>query len=178
MSKNVKWYFKNEKRIMKKLGFTPTQGSGSGWISKEDGENDYFLAQLKSTSANSYSIKRDDLDKLEYHSNVVHKIPVFVVQFIDDGKIYLTFPIEYMDECIKYWNDNKSSSNVISESLDDIIELQQEDIEEDNNRKQIKSGNKKKYNKLISKEKEREKEKWVQEWNGRKKVFRQQRKKI
>lgn len=156
--KNIKWYFKNEKKIMKKLGFEPVAGSGSNWLNKEDGENDFFLAQLKSTNASSYSIKRDDLDKLEYHAAVAHKVPIFVVQFIDDGKIYLTIPAENIDECIEYWNLDKSASDV-KQGPQDYIEDNTESTY-DNKKKIIKSGNRNKYNKLIQIEKEKENEKW------------------
>ena len=48
-----KFWFKNEKRVMKRLGFEPVPGSCSGWVNKEDGENEFALAQLKSTDADS-----------------------------------------------------------------------------------------------------------------------------
>ena len=40
-----KFWFKNEKRVMKRLGFEPVPGSGSGWVNKEDGENENLLGK-------------------------------------------------------------------------------------------------------------------------------------
>lgn len=84
-----KFYFRNEKEVMKKLGFNPTPGSGSGWVHKEDGENEYLLAQLKSTDANSYRINLLDIEKLEHHANTAHKLPVFVIEFLQTGGLYI-----------------------------------------------------------------------------------------
>ena len=67
---------------MRSLGFEPVQGSGSGWVHKEDGENDAALAQLKSTESDSYRVSTGDLDKLEYHASVSNKVPVFVIEFL------------------------------------------------------------------------------------------------
>ena len=52
----AKFWFKNEKRVMKRLGFEPVPGSGSGGVNKEDGENEFALAQLKATEADSYRL--------------------------------------------------------------------------------------------------------------------------
>lgn len=96
-----KFYRKNEKEVMEQLGFTPVPGSGSGWISKEDGENEYALCQLKSTDANSIKINKLDIDKLEYHSMVSHKIPVFAIQFLQTEDIYLLIKPENLQEVQK-----------------------------------------------------------------------------
>lgn len=87
---------------MRRLGFMPVPGSGSGWVNKEDGESDWFMAQLKSTDKNSFTIKREDIDKLEYHAMVSHKVPVFVNEFLGDGEIYLTINLKDLEEGIKY----------------------------------------------------------------------------
>ena len=84
-----KFYYKNEKETLKSLGLEQVPGSGNGWIHKEDGENDYLLAQLKSTDASSISIKQLDLDKLEYHANTSRKTPLFVIQFLKTNDIYI-----------------------------------------------------------------------------------------
>ena len=49
MKRTGKFYFRNEKEVLKSLGLTPTPQSGAGWVAKEDGENEIILAQLKST---------------------------------------------------------------------------------------------------------------------------------
>ena len=89
-----KFYFKNEKELLKSLGFKPVSGSGSSWIAKEDGTSENFICQLKSTDANSYRLDRLDIDKLEYHASVEHKVPIFITQFLEDGKIYFTLNAE------------------------------------------------------------------------------------
>ena len=83
--KKAKFWFKNEKQVMKQFGFEPVKGSGSGWVHKEDGESEYALAQLKSTEAESYRLNYNDVQKLEYHAAVAHKLPVFVIQFLNRG---------------------------------------------------------------------------------------------
>ena len=87
--KKTKFWFKNEKEVMKKLGFEPVKGSGSGWIHKEDGESEFALAQLKSTEAESYKLNYLDIQKLEYHASVSHKVPVFVIEFLKRGTYFL-----------------------------------------------------------------------------------------
>ena len=77
-----KFWLRNEKRVMKMLGFEPVSGSGNGWIHKEDGENEAALAQLKSTESGSFKLTVVDLEKLEYHAAVSNKIPVFVIEFL------------------------------------------------------------------------------------------------
>ena len=83
--RKAKFWFKNEKEVMRRLGFEPVEGSGSGWVHKEDGESDVALAQLKSTEAESYRINYLDVQKLEYHAAVAHKLPVFVIEFLNRG---------------------------------------------------------------------------------------------
>lgn len=80
--RNGKFYSKNEKELMQKLGLKPAPASGAGWIIKEDGENDEIMVQLKTTEASSYRITKMDLLKLESHSMVSNKIPMFLIQFI------------------------------------------------------------------------------------------------
>jgi len=87
--KKAKFWFKNEKEVMKSLGFEPVKGSGSGWIHKEDGESEFALAQLKSTEAESYKLNYLDIEKLTYHASVSHKIPVFVIEFLNRGTYFL-----------------------------------------------------------------------------------------
>ena len=53
-----KFYRKNEAEVMKSLGLIPTKNSGSGWIEKEDGQNDYVICQLKSTDAQSIKVTK------------------------------------------------------------------------------------------------------------------------
>ena len=94
MKRSGKFYFRNEKEVLTKLGLTPVPGSGSGWIAKEDGENEVALVQLKSTDANSYTLKQFDMKQLEYHAQVAHKVPIFLVQFLAQDKIYAIVNVE------------------------------------------------------------------------------------
>jgi Holliday junction resolvase len=98
--RNSKFYFKNEKKVMTKLGFTPTKGSGSRWLEKEDGESEYFIAQLKTTERESITIKKDDLKQLIYHANVSHKIPVFVLEFLKEYQL-LCVQVDDIDEFLE-----------------------------------------------------------------------------
>lgn len=97
-----KFYRKNEKEIMEMIGLTPTVNSGSGWVEKEDGESDYILCQLKSTDAGSIKIDKQDLDTLEYHASVSHKLPVFAIQFLRSNKVYLIVNPDQLCDVAKY----------------------------------------------------------------------------
>ena len=79
---------------MRKYGLKPTVNSGSGWIEKEDGENDRYICQLKSTEKDSIKINLLDLHKLIYHADVAHKIPLFMVQFITQNEEYVIMRAE------------------------------------------------------------------------------------
>ena len=68
MKRSGKFYSKNEKETLRKLGLRPIPFSGAGWIEKEGGENENVLVQLKSTEASSYRVDMLDIKKLEYHS--------------------------------------------------------------------------------------------------------------
>ena len=79
---------------MKGLGFKPAPASGAGWIVKEDGENDLAMVQLKSTDSTRYTLDMLDMKKLEYHANTSHKIPIFVVQFLKEDRLYAIVPVD------------------------------------------------------------------------------------
>ena len=84
-----KFWYKNEKEVLRRLGLTPTPGSGSGDIAKEDGYNGEVLLQLKSTEARSITVHKRDVDDLVVHASVEHKAPVFAVNFVEDGSVWL-----------------------------------------------------------------------------------------
>lgn len=102
-----KFYRKNEAEVMKRLGFKPTKNSGSGWIEKEDGENEHCLCQLKSTDAKSISINKLDIDKLLYHASVSKKLPIFAIQFIEEDEVYLLVKPDDLIDIAKYVETNK-----------------------------------------------------------------------
>ena len=101
MKRSRKFYDRNEKYVMQLLGFKPTKASGAGWVEKEDGESEYAIAQLKSTDAESYSLKLLDLHKLENNAYVSNKIPVFVLQFLKTNDIYAVVNINDMQDLDK-----------------------------------------------------------------------------
>lgn len=96
-----KWYLKNESEVMRELGLEPQPGSGNG-DAKEDGENDHVLAQLKSTDKQSFSVKKLDMEKLEYHAALCHKVPMFIVQFLSDDSRYALVKIEDIPNLAQY----------------------------------------------------------------------------
>lgn len=95
MGNDIKFWFKNEKETLRKLGLNPVPGSGSGELYKEDGENEFVLCQLKSTKANQISVNKLDVEKLLLHSNIVGKVPVFAIQFINGPILLATLPEEF-----------------------------------------------------------------------------------
>lgn len=104
MKRSGKFYSRNEKETLKKLGLTPAPQSGAGWVIKEDGENESTMVQLKSTDAQSYRLSMLDMKQLEYHASVSNKIPIFLVQFLKQDKIYAIVSVEdipYISSCLK-----------------------------------------------------------------------------
>lgn len=87
---------------MEELGLRQVPGSGNGWVSKEDGENEHVLCQLKSTDANSIRVQKQDIDKLEYHALVSKRLPVFAIQFVSSGQVYLVMKPLDVPEVAKY----------------------------------------------------------------------------
>ncbi len=102
MKRTGKFYRKNEAEVMRSLGLRPTKNSGSGWIEKEDGQSEHVICQLKSTDANSIKVNKKDLDVLSYNAAVAHKIPVFVVQFLQSNEVYLMVKPEVLCDAAKY----------------------------------------------------------------------------
>lgn len=87
---------------MAALGFKPTKNSGSGWVEKEDGHNDFLIAQLKSTDASSMSLKQKDISILEYNASICHKLPCFVIQFLQTNEVYVMAKPQDLVEVAKY----------------------------------------------------------------------------
>lgn len=96
-----KFYRKNEREVMEMLGFETTPNSGSGWIVKEDGQNEDAICQLKSTDAKSIRIDQKDIETLEYNALVSHKIPIFAVQFLNTNEVFLLIRPEHLGEVSK-----------------------------------------------------------------------------
>lgn len=114
-----KFYSSNEKKILKALGLTPAPMSGAGWVTKEDGENEVAMVQLKSTDASSYRLDMLDMKKLEYHAMVSKKVPVFLVQFIQQDKIYAIVDINYIGELHEVITTGKAPEHIVVKPMED-----------------------------------------------------------
>lgn len=102
MKRSGKFYRKNEAEVMKQLGLQPTKNSGSGWIEKEDGQSEKVICQLKSTDAESIRVHQKDLHTLLYNATVSHKLPVFVIQFLQSNEVYLLIKPEMLEDAAEY----------------------------------------------------------------------------
>lgn len=119
-----KFYSSNEKKTLSALGLTPAPMSGAGWVTKEDGENEIAMVQLKSTDASSYRIDMLDIKKLEYHAAVSNKIPVFLVQFLKQDKIYAVVDINYIEELHNAIRTGEKHRKQQIDRLDEITTVQ------------------------------------------------------
>lgn len=121
MKRSGKFYSKNEKETLSKLGLRPIPFSGAGWVEKEDGENEFSLVQLKSTEASSYRVDMLDIKKLEYHASVSNKVPIFLIQFLKHDKIYALVNLEDLDELHEIFNNkNKVIQKKGSDSYEEV----------------------------------------------------------
>ena len=100
--RSFKFYRKNEEEVMKSLGLKPTKNSGSGWIEKEDGQNDYVIGQLKSTDSQSIKVIQKDIRTLEKNAMIEHKIPMFAIQFLNTGEVWLMLKPEDLPDAAEY----------------------------------------------------------------------------
>lgn len=89
VKRSGRFYRTHEESVMRQLGFEPTKGSGSGWLEKEDGQNEHLIAQLKTTDASQIAVREIDLDRLVQNATVTHKLPVFVIEFLETGNMWL-----------------------------------------------------------------------------------------
>lgn len=119
MKRSGKFYSKNEKETLSKLGLRPIPFSGAGWVEKEDGENEFSLVQLKSTEASSYRVDMLDIKKLEYHASVSNKVPIFIIQFLKHDKIYALVNLEDLDDLHNILNNKEK---VIKKKVGDCYE--------------------------------------------------------
>lgn len=118
MKRSTKFYRKNEVEVMESLGLKPTKNSGSGWIEKEDGQNDYVICQLKSTDAQSIKVNQKDIRVLEYNASVSNKLPLFAIQFLNTNEVWLMMKPEDVTEIAKYIKDGecKRTENIFGEN--------------------------------------------------------------
>lgn len=115
-----KFYYRNEAETMERLGMHQVVGSGNGWVSKEDGENENLLCQLKSTDASSISIKKLDIDKLLIHATTTHKLPIFAIQFLKSSEVFLVVRPEDISDVAKYINTG------VVEEREQLVEADEE----------------------------------------------------
>lgn len=106
--RSTKFYRKNEEEVMTALGLKPTKNSGSGWIEKEDGQNDYIICQLKSTDAQSIRVNQKDIRILERNASIAHKLPVFAIQFLNTGEVWLMAKPEDFTSISEYIETGKT----------------------------------------------------------------------
>lgn len=123
MKRSGKWYRRNEEEVMDMLGLDPTANSGSGWIEKEDGQNDNVICQLKSTDKQQITLHLKDIETLEKNALVAHKLPVFAVQFIQNGKVYVMMEPQLLPEVTEYLRTGVVKRDV------EILDLTENDLQ-------------------------------------------------
>lgn len=138
--RSQKYYLKNEKETVKKIGLKATKGSGSGWLEKEDGYNENVIAQLKSTDNTSISFKLVDFYKLEANALLDKKLPLFLLQFLESDDLFLVIRPEDLKNIVKYLPD----LSVLEENYSGELNLSEE-ISFNVDKPRISSGNNKKY---------------------------------
>ena len=125
--RSFKFYRENEREVMEALGLKPTKNSGSGWIEKEDGQNDYVICQLKSTDAQSIKVNQKDIRILEKNARIEHKIPMFAIQFLNTGEVWIMLRPEDISDTSEYILTGDIHNNRLKDlgiNLDDSDELE------------------------------------------------------
>lgn len=107
MKRSGKYYLRNEKEVMESLGLKQTPGSGNQWLLKEDGQNESFICQLKSTDNQSISMRKYDIDTLLYNASISHKIPIFAIQFLQTDEVFLMVRPEDLKDISKGLNGQR-----------------------------------------------------------------------
>lgn len=123
--RTTRFYRKNEKEVMEALGLKGTVNSGAGWIEKEDGQNEYLICQLKSTDAQSISIKQKDIRILEENAAVAHKMPMFAIQFLNTGEVWLMAKPQDFTDVAEYITTGKAEKR---EALLDITDCKKQSV--------------------------------------------------
>ena len=72
------------------------------------------MVQLKSTDSLSYRLSRLDMKKLEFHADVSHKVPVFLVQFLKDDRLYAIVDVNDIDDLFYGLKGIKPKESVIN----------------------------------------------------------------
>lgn len=147
-----KFYFRNEREVMESLGLKQVKGSGNQWdSSKEDGENEYLLCQLKSTDAQSIRVQQVDIRKLEEHAQLSHRTPLFAIQFLNTQEVWLMMKPEDVPFVSEYIKTGKTEKR---ENVIEVQDVKQKKVKviasSSDAREQFESERRSKYNKTKS----------------------------
>ena len=123
--RSFKFYRQNEAEVMESLGLKPTKNSGSGWIEKEDGQNDFVICQLKSTDAQSIKVNQKDIRVLEKNARIEHKLPMFAIQFLNTNEVWLMVKPEDIQQITEYIKTGECyiHENVMDDEGDTLEDL-------------------------------------------------------
>lgn len=124
---------------MNSLGLKPTYNSGSAWVEKEDGQNDFIICQLKSTDAQSIKVNQKDIRTLEKNAIVAHKIPVFAIQFLNTSEVWLMCKPESLSSVSEFINTGEVKENIFDIDLSsskDVLVNQRGKIKSSGNARQ------------------------------------------
>jgi hypothetical protein len=94
-----------ERRVAKKIGGQQTLASGQTPIDKADVKSRVIRAECKTTEAKSYSLKREDLEKIAAQAEG-DKIPVFVVEFMPGHSNYYIVPEAWFLELLDFYDQH------------------------------------------------------------------------
>jgi len=147
-----KFYFRNEREVMESLGLKQVKGSGNQFdSSKEDGENEYLLCQLKSTDAQSIRVQQVDIRKLEEHAQLSHRTPLFAIQFLNTQEVWLMMKPEDVPFVSEYIKTGKTKKR---ENVIEVKDVKQKKVKviasSSDAREQFESERRSKYNKTKS----------------------------
>jgi Holliday junction resolvase len=147
-----KFYFRNEREVMESLGLKQVKGSGNVWnSSREDGENEYLLCQLKSTDAQSIRVQQVDIRKLEEHAQLSHRTPLFAIQFLNTQEVWLMMKPEDVPFVSEYIKTGKTEKR---ENVIEVKDVKQKKVKviasSSDAREQFESERRSKYNKTKS----------------------------
>ena len=98
-----------ERRVAKKVGGQQTLASGQTPIDKADVKSSVIRAECKTTGAKSYTLKREDLEKIAAQAEG-DKIPVFVVEFTPGRSNYYIVPEAWFLELLDAYDQLHSRS--------------------------------------------------------------------
>lgn len=146
-----KFYFKNEREVMESLGLKQVKGSGNQFAtSKEDGENDFILCQLKSTDAQSIRVQQLDIHKLVEHATLSRRFPVFAIQFLNTGEVWLMARPEDFSQVAQYIDTGECEKPQTSMVEEMQIEIKKKIVSSKNAREAFNEEQSKKYDKTKS----------------------------